>query len=317
MKVWISQEKKIVEMGGGAKASKNQQICPRPLAVQENLFLARLVYLRIMLDIMKDMQNQRDYRRIPIKKVGVKNLLYPISVLDRENKIQHTVGDVSMFVDLPHNFKGAHMSRFIEILNEHCRRISPRNLDAVLTSMTMRFDSMTAHLDIRFPYFVEKVAPVSMSKSLMNYHCAFYASLKRKGRGHSFDLVVEVRAPVTMLCPCSREISEHGAHNQRSWITMQVRSSELVWIEELIEIAESEASAGLFSLLKREDEKYITELAYSRPRFAEDAARGVARKLRRDKRIRWFSVESENFESIHNHSAYAMVSSPLEINTSS
>jgi GTP cyclohydrolase I len=261
--------------------------------------------------MMKDIQNQRDYRRIPIKKVGIKNIQYPISVLDRENKIQHTVGDVSMFVDLPHNFRGTHMSRFVEILHEHCHRISPRNLDALLTAMTGRFDSRTAHLDIRFPYFVEKEAPVSRARSLMNYQCAFFAALNRSGRRHLLDLVVEVRTPVTMLCPCSKEISAQGAHNQRSWITIQVRSSQLVWIEELIEIAESEASCGLFSLLKRADEKKVTELAYSRPRFAEDAARAVARKLRRDKRITWFNVESENFESIHNHSAYAMVSSPV------
>lgn len=257
---------------------------------------------------MKDIQNRRDHRKIPIRKVGIKNLLYPVAVLDRENKVQHTVADVSMFVDLPHSFKGTHMSRFVEILNEHRGKISPRNLNAILLAMASRFDSLTAHLDIIFPYFMEKSAPVSGAKSLMNYRCAFHAGLNRGSNPHSLDLVVEVRAPVTMLCPCSKEISAGGAHNQRSWITIQVRSRELVWIEELIEIAESEASAPLFSLLKREDEKRVTEQAYARPRFAEDAARGIAQKLSRDKRIVWFQVESENMESIHNHSAYAMVS---------
>jgi GTP cyclohydrolase IB len=240
--------------------------------------------------------------------VGIKNLLYPVAVLDRENKVQHTLADVSMFVDLPHSFKGTHMSRFVEILNEHRGMISPANLNAVLSDMTSRFGSLTAHLDIRFPYFMEKTAPVSGAKSLMNYRCAFYASFSRKRNPHSLDLVVEVGVPVTMLCPCSKAISDKGAHNQRSWITIQVRSCELVWIEELIETAESEASAPLYSLLKREDEKRVTEQAYGRPRFAEDAARAVARKLARDKRIVWFRVESENMESIHNHSAYAMVS---------
>lgn len=257
---------------------------------------------------MKDVQNERDHRRIPIRKAGIKNLLYPIAVLDREHEIQHATASVSMFVDLPHSYKGTHMSRFVEILNEHRGMISPRNLDAVLSAMTDRFDSMTAHLDIHFPYFIEKTAPVSGSKSHMNYRCAFYAALSKRCTPHSLDLVVEVRVPVTMLCPCSKEISGGGAHNQRSWITIQVRSCELVWIEELIEIAESEASAPLYSLLKRRDEKYVTEQAYRRPRFAEDAARAVARRLQRDKRILWFRVESENMESIHNHNAYAMVS---------
>lgn len=256
---------------------------------------------------MKDIQNEHDHRRIPIRKVGVRNLLYPVAVLDRENKIQHTVADVSMYVDLPHHFKGTHMSRFVEVLNEHRGRISPRHLDAVLSAMTDRFDSQTAHLDIRFPYFIEKKAPVSEARSLMNYRCAFYAALNRESKASLPDLVVEVGVPVTLLCPCSKEISNHGAHSQRSWITIQVHSVEFVWIEELVEIAEAEASSGLFSLLKREDEKKVTEQAYHKPRFAEDAARAVAERLARDCRIVWFRVESENLESIHNHSAYAMV----------
>jgi len=255
---------------------------------------------------MKDIQNARDRREIPIHKVGIKNLRYPVDVLDRENKRQHTVAVLAMFVDLPHRFKGTHMSRFVRILNEHRGQISIRHLGAILQTMTERFDSTTAHLEIRFPYFVEKPAPVSGARSLMDYQCAFLAAYDRRRR-RPLDLVVEVAVPVTTLCPCSRAISRRGAHNQRSWVTVRVRSRTLVWIEELIEMAESEASCGLYSLLKREDEKHVTENAYNRPRFAEDVARAVALRLRRDRRIAWFQVESENHESIHNHNAYAMV----------
>jgi GTP cyclohydrolase IB len=265
--------------------------------------------------MLKDIQNQHDDRQIPIWKAGIKNLLYPVDVLDRENKVQHTVARVSLFVDLPHHFKGTHMSRFVEILNEQRGKISLRNIGAILRTMIERFDCTTAHLEIRFPYFVEKTAPVSKTRSLMDYQCAFLASFDRKHESHApstalgagQDLIVEVVVPVATLCPCSKAISDQGAHSQRSWITLRVRSQELVWIEELIAIAEAEASSGLYSLLKREDEKQVTEQAYARPRFAEDMARAVAQKLRRDKRIIWFQVESENMESIHNHNAYAMV----------
>ncbi|MBU0714437.1 MAG: GTP cyclohydrolase I FolE2 [Verrucomicrobia bacterium] len=265
--------------------------------------------------MLKDIQNQHDDRQIPIWKAGIKNLLYPVDVLDRENKVQHTVARVSLFVDLPHHFKGTHMSRFVEVLNEQRGKISLRNIGAILRTMTDRFDCTTAHLEIRFPYFVEKTAPVSKTRSLMDYQCAFLASFDRKHEPHApstalgagQDLIVEVVVPVATLCPCSKEISDQGAHSQRSWITLRVRSHELVWIEELITITEAEASSGLYSLLKREDEKQVTEQAYARPRFAEDMARAVAQKLRQDKRIIWFQVESENMESIHNHNAYAMV----------
>jgi len=269
----------------------------------------------MILPMLKDIQNSHDNRQIPIWKAGIKNLLYPVSVLDRENKVQHTVARVSLYVDLPHHSKGTHMSRFVEILNEQRGKISLRNIGAILRTMTDRFDCTTAHLEIRFPYFVEKTAPVSKTRSLMDYQCAFLASFDRQHEPHApstalgtgQDLIVEVVVPVATLCPCSKEISDQGAHSQRSWITLRVRSRELVWIEELIAIAEAEASSGLYSLLKREDEKQVTEQAYARPRFAEDMARAVAQKLRQDKRIIWFQVESENMESIHNHNAYAMV----------
>lgn len=256
---------------------------------------------------MKDVQNQRDHRQVPIQKAGIKNLRYPIAVLDRENKIQHTIANVNMYVNLPHHFKGTHMSRFLEILNEQRGKISLRNIDKILKTMIQRFETSAVHLEIRFPYFVLKTAPVSGAKSLMDYNCAFLASYDQRNKPHSLDLIVEVAVPVATLCPCSKEISKAGAHNQRAWITLQVRSRELVWIEELIEIAEQAASSGLYSLLKREDEKEITERTYSRTRFAEDVARDVAKKLKKDPRILWFQVESENMESIHNHNAYAMV----------
>ncbi len=255
---------------------------------------------------MRDIQNDHDDRQIPIRQAGIKNLRYPIAVLDRENKLQHTVGTIGMSVDLPHNYKGTHMSRFVEILVELEGRISPRHLGSVLKTIAKRFDSTTAHLELRFPYFIEKQAPVSMARSYMDYQCAFLAAYDRRRRP-PLDLVLEVAVPVSTLCPCSKAISSHGAHNQRSTVTMRTRSRSLVWIEELVEIAEAEASSPLFALLKRADEKHVTESAYSRPRFAEDVARAVALRLKADRRITWFQVESENMESIHNHNAYATV----------
>ena len=258
---------------------------------------------------MKDVQNAPDGRKIPIQKVGIKNLRIPITVMDREHVSQHTVASVSMTVDLPHRFKGTHMSRFVEIINACRGRVSVHEMDAILGRMIRRFDSSNAHVEIRFPYFVEKRAPVSGAVSLMDFECAFLASMKAGGRKPKFDLVLEVLVPVNTLCPCSREISAEGAHNQRSLVTVKVRSKRLVWLEDLIEMAEAEASAPLYSLLKREDEKFVTEQAYRNPRFVEDVVRGVAIRLRNDRRITWYEVESENLESIHNHSAYALVRS--------
>jgi len=256
---------------------------------------------------MKDVQNSRDRRRIPIQKVGVKGLRYPIRLLDRRNKSQDTIAIVDMSVDLPHNFKGTHMSRFIEVLNMHHGRISPRHMKDILLAIKKKLACDSAHLEIRFPYFMEKKAPVSGASSLVSYDCAMLASLKKSGRSDKLDLIIEAGVPVTMLCPCSKEISKHGAHNQRSIITIKVRSRKLVWLEELIDIAEKSASSPVYSLLKREDEKAVTEMAYENPKFAEDAVRSVAVLLRKDSRIIWYQVESDNQESIHNHNAYAMV----------
>ncbi len=258
---------------------------------------------------MKDIQNSPDARNIPIQKVGIRDLQYPITVLDRARKSQHTIANVSMYVDLPHNFKGTHMSRFVEILNVHHGQVSVADIHDILKTMVERLNSETAHLEIRFPYFMMKAAPASGAEALMSYDCALLASLKRKDDKDHYDLVVEACVPVTMLCPCSKEISDRGAHNQRSEVTIQVRSQALVWLEELIEVAEACSSAPVYSLLKREDEKAVTEQAYDNPHFCEDAVRAVAAVLRDDPRIEWYRVESNNQESIHNHNAYAMVES--------
>jgi GTP cyclohydrolase I len=254
---------------------------------------------------MTDVQSAYDDRRVPIRKVGVKDIRYPIKALDRQERTQSTVARVSLFVDLPHHFKGTHMSRFVEILNEHGREITHGSIATILAAMVDRLNSEMAHIEVRFPYFIMKHAPVSGAPSLMDYDCAFLADFRR-GSARP-DTIMEVKVPATSLCPCSKEISEVGAHNQRSIITIRVRYRAFIWIEELIEIAEAVASSDVYALLKREDEKYVTERAYRHPAFVEDLVRSVAVRLRNDPRISWYQVESENFESIHNHSAYAMV----------
>ncbi len=252
---------------------------------------------------MKDMQNTFDNRGIGIDKVGIKNIRYPITVLDRRKGIQHTIANINMYVDLPKQFKGTHMSRFVEILNEHRGNINIKDFPKILENMQKRFNANSAHLEIEFPYFIEKQSPVTHSPSLMEYNCKFIGI--KNGKGTDFILVVSV--PVLTLCPCSKEISRYGAHNQRSFVTVHLRFKGLVWIEEVIDIVEHSSSAELFSLLKRPDEKYITEHSYNNPMFVEDVVREVAKKLKRNKKIISFSVEAENLESIHNHNVYAYV----------
>jgi GTP cyclohydrolase I len=251
---------------------------------------------------MRDVQNQPDTRKIPIDKVGVKNLSYPITVLDRTNKTQHTVGSINMYVNLPHDFRGTHMSRFIEILNAHHRELHIDTVGEVLQKMKEALHAEEAHIEVAFPYFIEKSAPVSGAKSLMEYRCRYSGTLREKA-----DFILAVEVPVTTLCPCSKELSDRGAHNQRSVVTIRVRMRKLVWIEELIAWAEASASSPVYALLKRSDEKAVTEHAYDTPMFVEDIVRDVSRRLNDDARITWYSVESENFESIHNHSAYASI----------
>lgn len=249
---------------------------------------------------IKDIQSQPDHRMIGIDKVGVKDISYPIVVLDKKNKFQHTIASVNMYVDLPHHFKGTHMSRFIEILNEHRGEITVQNFPEILKKMKKRFNAQTAHMEVEFPYFIEKPAPVSKARGLMDYRCRFTGSL-----GDKKDFVLEITVPVTTLCPCSKEISRKGAHNQRGIVKVNLRFKGFIWIEDIIKIVEASASSPVYSLLKRPDERYVTEHAYDNPRFVEDVVREVASKLETLRGIKWFSIEVENLESIHNHSAYA------------
>lgn len=251
---------------------------------------------------MDDIQNRRDDRKIEINKVGVKNIRYPITVLDKAKGVQHTVASVNMYVDLPHRFKGTHMSRFVEILNKYKGDIAIKNFSKILKEMKAKLRAKSAHLEVEFPYFIEKEAPVSRAKSLMEYICRFTGSSNTKE-----DFTVGIVVPITTVCPCSKAISEVGAHNQRSIVTVNLRFKKFIWIEDIIRLVEESASSDLYSILKRPDEKFVTEKAYGNPMFVEDVVREVARKLKKDRNITWFTVESENFESIHNHSAYAFV----------
>ena len=249
---------------------------------------------------MEDVQKRFDSRGLDIDRVGVKDISYPITVLDRAKGTQHTVGRFNLFVDLPHSFKGTHMSRFVELLNEYHGHISVRNFGQICQAMKERLSASRAHLEIAFPYFIEKQAPVSGSTGLMEYQCRIEGSAD-----DSLDLIVEVKVPIQTLCPCSKEISDRGAHNQRAYVTVQYRSHRMKWIEDIISLVESSASSAVYSVLKREDEKFVTEHAYDHPTFVEDVVREVATKLLADKDISWFHVEAEAYESIHNHSAYA------------
>ena len=255
---------------------------------------------------MPDLQKSRDERNIAIDKVGVKDIRYPIVVLDRSKVRQQTVARINMYVDLPHHFKGTHMSRFIEILNQHHGEISVEGMDQIVRQMKEHLEASCAHLELEFPYFIEKTAPVSGARSLMEYQCRMAASL-----GDAYDFILGVTVPVTSLCPCSREISARGAHNQRSAVKVEIRYLEHIWLEELITWIEACGSAPVYALLKREDEKALTELAYDNPRFVEDVVRAVTEALTASPAITWFRVECENFESIHNHSAYALVERDL------
>jgi GTP cyclohydrolase I len=251
-----------------------------------------------------DVQNSRDTRHIAIDKVGIKDIRHPIVVKDRSGRDQHTVAQFKMFVSLPHNFKGTHMSRFVEILNQHEYEITVESFKRMSMEMVEILAAQEGHIEMTFPFFVSKSAPVSGVKSLMDYEVSFIGQVKDGKPLVSIKIVV----PVTSLCPCSKDISERGAHNQRSHVTVQVHTKYFIWIEELIDIVESVASCELYGLLKRPDEKYVTERAYDNPKFVEDMVRDIAIKFNQDVRIDAYTIESENFESIHNHSAYAMLS---------
>jgi len=250
-----------------------------------------------------DVQASPDTRRLAIDRVGVKAIRHPAKIQERNGGAQNTVAHFNMYVGLPHQFKGTHMSRFVAILNAHEREISPDTFRQMVREMVAKLEAQSGHIEMTFPYFVSKKAPVSGVTSLMDYEVTFVGEIV-DGR-EIFTLKVLV--PVTSLCPCSKEISERGAHNQRSHVTIAARINQFVWIEDLIDIAENEASCQLYGLLKRPDEKFVTENAYDNPKFVEDMVRDIAARLNADKRIDAYIVESENFESIHNHSAYAMI----------
>ena len=252
---------------------------------------------------MVDVQNSADTRQIAINRVGIKSIRHPVKVIDRTGGVQHTIAMFNMYVGLPHNFKGTHMSRFVEILNSHEREISVENFPAMLSDMLVKLEAETGHIEMNFPYFINKTAPVSGVQSLMDYDVTLIGDISQGKITTSVKVVV----PVTSLCPCSKKISEYGAHNQRSHVTVTARTNDFLGIEDIIQIVEQEASCELFGLLKRPDEKYVTERAYDNPKFVEDMVRDVAARLNADERIDAYVVESENFESIHNHSAYALI----------
>jgi len=252
---------------------------------------------------MIDIQNQKDDRHINIKKVGVKGIKYPITVLDRVQGVQQVNATINMYVNLPHHFKGTHMSRFVEILNKYRGQVNIKTLQLILEKVREKLRAESAHMEVHFSYFVEKTAPVSTAKSLMEYECGFWG----EHQGNTTDIMVGVVVPVTTVCPCSKEISSAGAHNQRSMVNVKLRFKRFFWIEDVITLIESSASGEVYSLLKRVDEKYVTEKGYENPMFVEDVVRNVAERLNGIDNFTWYSVEAENFESIHNHSAYAYV----------
>jgi len=254
-------------------------------------------------DVIADVQNSADIRRIPINKVGIKDIRHPVRILERNGNDQHVVASFNMYVDLPHNFKGTHMSRFVEILNNHEREISIESFKVMLKEMAERLEANAGHIEMKFPYFINKAAPVTGVKSLLDYDIVFIGDIINGVH----KMKVKVIVPVTSLCPCSKKISDYGAHNQRSHVTVTVEIKDFMWIEELIELVEKEASCELYGLLKRPDEKHVTERAYDNPKFVEDMVRDVATKLNEEPRVLSYVVESENFESIHNHSAYALI----------
>ena len=252
---------------------------------------------------MQDKQNERDHRELRIDKVGVRGFRFPIQIRDKAHVLQNTIATIGMYVDLPKEFKGTHMSRFIEVLNAHGSVVHVENIEQILREMQKKLKAETAHLEMEFPFFLSKKAPVSGKEGLMDYTARFDAT----ACGPDWDILLTVVVGVTTLCPCSKAISEYGAHNQRGNVTVQLRSNKIVWIEDVIALVEASASSELYSLLKRQDEKAVTERAYENPVFVEDLVRNVALKLNEHKDVTWYKVEAENYESIHNHNAYACI----------
>ena len=250
-----------------------------------------------------DVQSSPDSRKLAIDKVGIKAIRHPIQIMQRAGGVQHTVASFNMYVGLPHQFKGTHMSRFVEILSAHEREITVETFKVMIEEMVEKLEAEEGRIEMTFPYFIEKSAPVSGVRSLMDYEVTFVGQILDRKRCFAMKVLV----PVTSLCPCSRKISAYGAHNQRSHVTVTAHTEDFVWIEEIVDLVEKQASSELYGLLKRPDEKFVTERAYDNPKFVEDMVRDVAAVLNLDERINRYIVESENFESIHNHSAYALI----------
>ncbi len=250
-----------------------------------------------------DIQSSQDERNIPIDRVGVRNVKYPMYVRERDNGPQYTHGIFTLTVDLPREFKGTHMSRFLEVLGEHNRDLSVETIPGILAKLREKLNADTAHLEVTFKLFREKAAPVTGKTGMMAYDCGFSAW---GGAKDCFELLLTV--PVTTLCPCSKEISEFGAHNQRGYVTVRIKpQGETLWLEDVIDIIEACGSAQLYPVLKRPDEKFVTEQAYQNPRFVEDMVREVALAFDREDRIKAYEIEVENHESIHDHNAYAFL----------
>jgi len=260
---------------------------------------------------IEDVQNRPDSRNIPINKVGIKDIRHPFVFVDKEGHQQATVGTFQMSVNLPHHQKGTHMSRFIALLNEDCKELSMQGFPSLLENMTELLEAETGYITAEFLYFVNKSAPVTGVKSLLDYQVKIDGQWSKSGSKVNVKLVI----PVTSLCPCSKKISDYGAHNQRSHITVDAVTTGDIFVEDIIQLVEKQASSELYSLLKRPDEKFVTERAYDNPKFVEDVVRDIANALNSDERILSYVLEAENFESIHNHSAYAVIENNKTTNT--
>ncbi len=264
---------------------------------------------------MEDVQSSADTRELPIDLVGVSGLRYPITVRDKARQRQKTVADISLSVSLPQHYKGTHMSRFIEVVHAHRDQIDMETLPSIVAALREKLEAARARIEVTFPFFLERSAPASGLTSLMSCTCRYRAEVNGSGD----DYRVGVRAPITTLCPCSKAISDYGAHNQRGYVDIDVRAKRgssgmprMVWIEELIDIAEGAGSAPVLPLLKREDERALTMRAYENPVFVEDVVRSVAARLREDGRVAWLRVRAETIESIHDHNAFAVICWPGE-----
>ena len=250
-----------------------------------------------------DVQGALDSRRIAINKAGIKSIRHPVKIIDKGRRAQHVIATFDMHASLSHQLKGVHMSRFVEILNSSTRIISVKSFESLVSAVVRKLETESGGVEMTFPYFMSKTAPITGISSLMDYQVTFAGTIHEG----AYHFVLKVVVPVTSLCPCSKQVSEYGAHNQRSHMSISVCPSSSIWIEDLIKLAEDQASCEVYGLLKRADEKYVTEKAYDNPKFVEDVVRDVAAALNRDVRIDAYVVESENFESIHNHSAYAVI----------